>query len=185
MKNNLEIILSLLSVNPDKEMSRHDLFAAMEPAEQGAFNVGIDSVSKALTHLEKTGEVIHSGTDYVNKRAVKLWRISDKGLKAISQDNLSIPVEKTEDTEQIQPSIEQPPVPESLALNLMDPMEYALADFIRVLRDIRPAPTINQKQLKIDTLSALSPMFSDDIKAVFAGIVNDLNQLEESLEESA
>lgn len=71
-----------------------------------------------------------------------------------------------------------------LGLTILDPADELHAPFIAILKLIETAasvqlPTITNKTEKIDTLSRLGNLLSDDLKTMLDAIIPDLNQLEE------
>ncbi len=71
-----------------------------------------------------------------------------------------------------------------LGLTILDPSDELHAPFIAILKLIETAasvqlPTITNKTEKIDTLSRLGNLLSDDLKTMLDAIIPDLNQLEE------
>lgn len=72
-----------------------------------------------------------------------------------------------------------------LGLTVLDPQDELHAPFIEILKLIEIAtsvqlPTITNKTEKIDTLSRLGNLLSDDLKTMLDAIIPDLNQLEET-----
>jgi hypothetical protein len=147
-----------------------------------------EHVSKAINQLRcKYNAVVSS--DYNNKNVHK---ITKQGIEELNNYNLSLEFKTIEHSgiaELIDEEFNQPidsttldPM-DSTTLDPMDSIDQALLQIrslIKSAENVIPAPEITGKDIKIQTLERLGNLMSEDIKAIFDDIANDINKLPEA-----
>lgn len=160
-----DIIISILTAQNDSTaLTAREIYNEMEPAEQGQFKDGPDSVSKTLNFMRKSGLVENGISEIVNGRTVLTWKLNKAALQQGSKPTIQIlgPIE----------------------LDETDLFESALANIVVAMREFKiekgARPKLGNPSKKADILKMLteSALVNPEVKPDLTELADFIGQLD-------
>lgn len=201
MNEKLKTLLYYLN-SADEALTMHELFQMMTLDDREFFR-DMNDISYKLNSLRDKKLWIKNGPEKtVNKKTFLSWMITEKGKRALQDNNadpiiddsiqtieLTEPVEDNTSTNPIDSPIHLHLIEEPDQMEIDDPMAFydsahlAVRAMLETLLKQKPAQTIQHKTGKIEVLEYFKNFaqpLNADFAAVLGDIINDLSAMEEA-----